>query len=188
MFERYTEDARKVIFFARYEASNFGSSYIETEHLLLGMAREQAKLLASLTPAFPGYSQLSSEIAQVRPPGHKISTSVDLPLSNQCKRILAYAAEEAERLADHFIRSHHLLLGMLREENSLAADLLEKYGAEPGPLRQKIAETTPKAVSGEQGRTMYCGSCGKSRAPLICKHCSVAICLKCGSPLLESRA
>src|SRR5579863_6939251 len=96
MFERYTEKARRVIFFARYEASQFGSPYIETEHLLLGIIREDR----SLTNRF-----LRSDMASIRKqieshttPREKVSTSVDLPLSNESKRVLAYALEESERL------------------------------------------------------------------------------------------
>src|SRR5437868_7334568 len=135
MFERYTEKARRVIFFGRYEASEFGSPYIEAEHLLLGLAREQRRMLQNLLPAFPNLSELHSEIETRSPAGQKISTSVDLPLSNESKRILAYAAEEAERARDHFIRSQHLLLGIVREEGCFAADLLKKYGAELEYLR-----------------------------------------------------
>src|SRR3954464_5195996 len=119
MFERYTEDARRVIFFGRYEASHFGSPYIEAEHLLLGLVREQPKLVGNLVPALPNYRELQTEIAAQRSIGREeISTSVDLPLSNGGKRILAYAAEEAERLSDLHIRSQHLLLGIIRENAS----------------------------------------------------------------------
>src|SRR5205823_8267213 len=62
MFERYTEDARRVIFYGRYEASQFSSLYIETEHLLLAISREQPFLLRSLLPHFPYAAQLRSEI------------------------------------------------------------------------------------------------------------------------------
>ncbi len=125
MFERYTEKARRVIFFARYEASQFGSPYIETEHLLLGLLREDK----ALTNRFlRSHASVESIRKQIR--GHtttireKVSTSVDLPLSNECKRVLAYAAEEAERLSHRHIGTEHLLLGLpkrrkvLRRRNS----------------------------------------------------------------------
>jgi ATP-dependent Clp protease ATP-binding subunit ClpC len=92
MFERYTEKARRVIFFARYEASQFGSPFIETEHLLLGIIREDKPLTSRFL-----HSQVESIRKQVD--SHtvvreKTSTSVDLPLSNESKRVLAYAADE----------------------------------------------------------------------------------------------
>jgi ATP-dependent Clp protease ATP-binding subunit ClpC len=114
MFERYSEKARRVIFFARYESSQFGSPYIETEHLLLGLLRDDK----ALTNRFLR-SQLESIRKQVESQTvarEKTSTSVDLPLSNESKRVLAYAAEEADRLANQHIGTEHLLLGLLREQ------------------------------------------------------------------------
>src|SRR6266516_6977678 len=122
MFERYTEKARRVIFFARYEASQFGSPFIETEHLLLGIIREDK----ALTNRFLR-SQVESIRKQVESQTvvrEKTSTSVDLPLSNESKRALAYAAEEAERLTNKHIGTEHLLLGLLREEKCFAAQIL----------------------------------------------------------------
>src|SRR5258708_7318965 len=129
MFERYTEKARRVIFFARYEASQFGSPYIESEHLLLGIVREEK----ALTNRF-----LRSEVASIRKQvgsqtttREKTSTSVDLPLSNESKRVLAYAGEEAERLAQKHIGTEHLLLGLLREEKCFGAQILTERGGRP---------------------------------------------------------
>jgi ATP-dependent Clp protease ATP-binding subunit ClpC len=187
MFERYTEDARRVIFFGRYEASQFSSLYIETEHLLLAIAREQPFLLRSLLPLFPYAAELRSEIERIRPPAAgKVSTSVDLPLSNQCKRILAYATEEAERATDFHIRSQHILVAMVREEGSIAAELLKKYGADLKKLREDIAATIPKRAPGAP--TMYCHECNQDRPPLTCRHCKVAICHVCGTELLNKGA
>lgn len=93
MFERYTEKARRVIFFARYEASQYGSPSIESEHLLLGVVREErapASLIESIR------EEIESQIT-IR---ERISTSVDMPLSEECERILKYATEEADRLGN----------------------------------------------------------------------------------------
>src|SRR5436190_16637558 len=99
MFERYTEKARRVIFFARYEASQFGSPYIETEHLLLGILREDKALSVRVIPHLH-VEAIRQEIEEATLIRETISTSVDLPLSNESKRVLNYAAEEAERM-DH---------------------------------------------------------------------------------------
>src|SRR6266478_5768507 len=129
MFERYTEDAKRMIFYGRYEASQYGSPFIETEHLLLAAQRE-CKALPLMVPGIRTRESIRAQIdARVQPP-RKPSTAVDLPLSNECKRVLAYAAEEAERASDRNIRSEHLVLGLVREEKSLAAQLLRKYGAD----------------------------------------------------------
>ena len=98
MFERYTEKARRVIFFARYEASQFGSPYIETEHLLLGLLREDKALANRFLRSHAAVDSIRKQIEGHATIREKVSTSVDLPLSHECKRVLAYGAEEAERL------------------------------------------------------------------------------------------
>src|SRR5262245_66170241 len=98
MFERYTERARRVIFFARYEASQFGSMTIETEHLLLGLLREDRNLVTRFLHRVSALDTVRALIESRLTVREKVPTSVDLPLSNECKRILAYSAEEAERL------------------------------------------------------------------------------------------
>jgi ATP-dependent Clp protease ATP-binding subunit ClpC len=143
MFERYTEKARRVIFFARYEASQFGSPYIETEHLLLGLLREDK----ALTNRFLRSHASSVESIRKQIEGHttireKVSTSVDLPLSNECKRVLAYAAEEAERLSHKHIGTEHLLLGLLREEKCFAAEILHERGLRLSAIREELARST----------------------------------------------
>lgn len=139
MFERYTEKARRVIFFARYEASQFGSPFIETEHLLLGLLREDK----ALTNRFLA-QHYSDELIRRKIEDHtiireKVSTSVDLPLSNEGKLVLAYAAEEAERLGDKHIGTEHLLLGMLREEHCFAAAILQDCGLRLDTTRAMLA-------------------------------------------------
>jgi len=117
MFERYTEKARRVIFFARYEASQFGSPYIETEHLLLGLLREDKALTNRfLRSPHASIESIRKQIEGRTTVREKVSTSVDLPLSQECKRVLTYATEEAERLAHKHIGTEHLLLGLLRDE------------------------------------------------------------------------
>jgi hypothetical protein len=154
MFERYTEKARRVIFFARYEASQYGSPYIETEHLLLGFLREDhflaTKVLGSAgTPPEPSIESIKRKISERGMLGKKFPTSVDLPLSNESKRVLAYAAEEAERLAHRHIGTEHLLLGLLREKKSFAAQLLNEEGVLLERSREKIAEWQKKYAGDE---------------------------------------
>lgn len=98
MFERYTEKARRTVFYARYEASQFGSPYIETEHLLLGLLRENKALTNLFLGAHQPVEEIRRKIEARTVRNEPTSTSVDLPLSNEGKRTMAYAAEEAERL------------------------------------------------------------------------------------------
>ena len=113
MFERYTEKARRVIFFARYEASQYGSPYIETEHLLLGLLREDKALANRFLRSHGSIESIRKEIEARITVRERISTSVEVPLSQECKRILNFAAEEAERLGHKHVGTEHLLLRSL---------------------------------------------------------------------------
>ena len=138
MFERYTEKARRVIFFARYEASQLGSPYIETEHILLGLLREDKRLPLRLKLEDGG--TIRSEIEARGTKLERIHTSVDLPLTNESKRVLAYAAEEAERLEYRHIGTEHLLLGLLRENGCFAAEILRNHGMNLKALREEFGQ------------------------------------------------
>src|SRR2546426_6089927 len=138
MFERYPERARGVIFFGRYEASQFGSMTIEAEHLLLGLVRER-NVVNRFLPAGSSPESVRAEIEKRSVRREKISTAIDMPLSNECKRILAYAAEETERLRHAHIDTEHLLLGMLREENCVAAQVLHGLGLRVDSIRGELA-------------------------------------------------
>ncbi|HEV2233203.1 MAG: ATP-dependent Clp protease ATP-binding subunit [Terriglobia bacterium] len=147
MFERYTEKARRVIFFARYEASQFGSPYIETEHLLLGLLREDKALTNRFLRSHASIESIRKQIEGRTTIRDKVSTSVDLPLSLECKRVLAYAAEEAERLAHKHIGTEHLLLGLLREDKSFAAEILHERGLRLSTLREELSRAQSEKPS-----------------------------------------
>ena len=146
-FERYTEKARRVIFFARYEASQFGSPYIETEHLLLGLLREDKALTNRFLRSHASVESIRKQIEGHTTIREKVSTSVDLPLSNECKRVLAYAAEEAERLSHKHIGTEHLLLGLLREEKCFAAEILHERGLRLSSIREELARSSQEKAA-----------------------------------------
>ena len=146
MFERYTEKALGTIFFARDAASQFGSPKIEPEHLLLGLLHESKPLPEGSQRPDISWALLvrhkelirkQIEVhATIRAP---VPTSVDMLLSNECQRVLAYAAQEAERLshkhigeAERLSHKHigieHLLLGLLREQDCFATKVLNERG------------------------------------------------------------
>ncbi|HMK31326.1 MAG TPA: Clp protease N-terminal domain-containing protein [Terriglobales bacterium] len=142
MFHRYTEQARRVIFFGRYEASQTGSPEIDTEHLLLGLLREAPGLITRLLDP-EQFDHLGAELrkaAEVRFGGPKVPTSVDLPLAPGGKRVLVYAAEAAESLSHKHIGTEHLLLGLLREKDGLAATILNRYGIDADRVRSSVDE------------------------------------------------
>lgn len=148
MFDRYAEKARRVIFFARYEASQFGAHQIESEHVLLGLLREDRFLFRHLMPSGWTVESVRRKIEFGAPVREMVSTSVEMPVSSEVKRILTCAAEEAERLGDAQIKTKHLLLGILREEDCVAAKLLHEDGVRLSTAREIIGSTK---LDGEMG-------------------------------------
>src|SRR5215470_9462646 len=146
MFERYTEKARRVIFFARYEASQFGSPYIETEHLLLGILREDKALTNRFLRSHASVESIRKQIEGHTVIHEKVSTSVDLPLSNEFKRVLAYEGEEAERLTNQHIGTEHLLLGLLHEEKGFAAQILMERGLRLSHIQEELRRKSHEPV------------------------------------------
>jgi len=145
MFERYTEKARRVVFFARYEASQYGSPYIETEHLLLGLLREDRALAKKFLNEVNAEEGIRAEIEGGITQRERISTSVEVPLTSESKRVLTLAAEEANRLGHRHIGTEHILLGLLRVEDSLAGTVLHARGARLATIREELAKAARTA-------------------------------------------
>ena len=142
MFERYTEKARRVIFFARYEASQYGSNEIDTEHLLLGLLRENKQLYRWLEKTTA--ETLRRQIDRQLPRRAPTSTAVDLRLSNSAKQVLKFAALEAERLNHKHIGTEHLFLGLLDVESCLSARLMVEAGANAARVREHYYAEQPE--------------------------------------------
>jgi ATP-dependent Clp protease ATP-binding subunit ClpC len=141
MFERYTERARRVLFFARYEASQLGSVSIETEHLLLGLIREGKGLTSRLFQRTQiQLDSIRREIEGRTVLREKVSTSVEIPFSAETKRVLQFASDEADALMHTNVGTEHLLLGLLREERSLAASILMEHGMRLSTVRDDIVQ------------------------------------------------
>lgn len=138
MFERFTEKARRVIFFARYEASQHGSQYIETEHLLLGLLREEPSLFSGrLGPTIDAVN-IRREIEGHITPRERISNTVEVPLAKESTQVLNFAFEESNTLGHRYVGPEHVLLGILRVKSSLAARLLREGGLNSGPIRERL--------------------------------------------------
>jgi ATP-dependent Clp protease ATP-binding subunit ClpC len=114
MFENYTEKARRVIFFARYEAGLYGKMRVESEHLLLGLVRESAVSVP--------IESVRKEIGPFDAES-KIPTSVEMPISWECKNILDWASRSRR---EERVGVEHLLLGLQHEEESLGARILSR--------------------------------------------------------------
>jgi hypothetical protein len=144
MFEKYTEKARRTIFYGRYEASQMGSPAIASEHLLLGLLREDKPLAERFLHADDALesvrSQIAAQLAAQPADSGKPSTTADLSFTHESKRILAFAAEESLRLQHEHIGTEHLFLGILHEPESLAARLLADRGITLDQARAGIAE------------------------------------------------
>jgi ATP-dependent Clp protease ATP-binding subunit ClpC len=147
MFDKYTDKARRVIFFARYEVSKFGAKSLDTEHLLLGLVREDHALISRFFPVHVSEEKIRKQIEEHSPRREKISTHIEVPLSDEAAKVLEYAAEESDQLSHGYIGTEHLLLGLLRKTNSLAERILREQGVDLSNVRKfainKLNEREP---------------------------------------------
>ncbi len=129
MFEKYNEKARRALFFARYEASKLGSKVIESEHILLGILREGEDVTREIFTRFNVKpDDVRREIEGDRVFVERVSSSQELPLSEESKKILAYASHEAESMMHPYVGTEHLLIGILRVDPCVASRLLAGHG------------------------------------------------------------
>jgi ATP-dependent Clp protease ATP-binding subunit ClpC len=127
-FDRFTERARRVLTLAQEEAQRFNHNYIDTEHLLLGLVREgdgvAAKVLANLGVEL---NKVRSTVEFIIGRGDRAVLG-EIGLTPRAKKVIELAVDEARRLNHHYIGTEHLLLGMLREGEGIAAGVLESLG------------------------------------------------------------
>lgn len=147
MFDRYSERARRVLFFARYELTQLGGKAVDPAHLLLGMLRDSKtadQLFASrnIPPA-----ELRLKIEQRVQRGARVPTSAEVPFAGATKRVLNFAAEEADRLLQHNVQPEHLLLALMRENDPVAAASLIDYGLGLDDAREYIVSRSPTRIS-----------------------------------------
>jgi ATP-dependent Clp protease ATP-binding subunit ClpC len=135
MFERFTEKARRVIFFARYEASHYGSPTIDTEHLLLGILRESQPLGRSI---FFRLHEVRDQIRAQVPEHEGNPQNIDLPFSNASKAALARVAEKAKVRPHNAITPELILLALLEDEECLATRILQQTGINIAALRDEL--------------------------------------------------
>jgi ATP-dependent Clp protease ATP-binding subunit ClpC len=151
MFERYTERARRVLFFSRYELSQLGGRTIETEHLLLALLRESKGGVGALFDHWNiPRAELRQQLEARAPRGERFSTSIEVPFSAATRRVLGLAAEEADRLLNPSVVPEHLLLGLLREKGSVAEASLAAHGMSVEGAREYIATHPSSTASGSR--------------------------------------
>ena len=139
MFERYRDDARRAIFYSRWEAHRSNCTSIEPKHILLGLTHDANSSKANQLFGLSASTENFRSLLGVHP-SPLSSTWGDIPLTNPSKRILAYAAEEADRLASKPIGTEHLLLGLLREKSSDVLAALAAVGIDLRSARNRIRE------------------------------------------------
>ena len=161
MFERFTDRARRVVVLAQEEARMLNHNYIGTEHILLGLIHEgegvAAKALESLGISLEGVRQQVEEIigqGQQAPSGH-------IPFTPRAKKVLELSLREALQLGHNYIGTEHILLGLIREGEGVAAQVLVKLGADLNRVRQQVIQL----LSGFQGKETAAAGAPQEGAP-----------------------
>jgi ATP-dependent Clp protease ATP-binding subunit ClpC len=138
MFENYDQKARQVIFFAQYEATHCGSHYVKPEHLLLGLIRADKDLARRMFPGESTSNKIRKTVLARTEVGKKISTLIELPFSEESLQSLNLAAEESQLLSRKKVGPEDILLGLLRCQKSLAAEILQERGLKVESVREEV--------------------------------------------------
>jgi len=138
MWQRFTERARKVVFYAQEEAQRFGEGYVSTEHLLLGLVREQDSVAARVLDKLGvSLGRIKAEIEKQLPRGD-VRNNQEMSLTPRAKRVIDLAYDEARNLNNNYIGTEHLLLGLIREGDGLAGRVLNKLGVDLERARREV--------------------------------------------------
>ncbi|HEU4494959.1 MAG TPA: ATP-dependent Clp protease ATP-binding subunit, partial [Rubrobacteraceae bacterium] len=156
MFERFTERARKVVVLAQEEARHFNHNYIGTEHLLLGLLREDegvaARALASLNVTL---DEVREQVESIVGYGEE-GTGAQAPFTPRSKKVLELALREALQLGHNYIGTEHILLGLVRESEGVAARVLSNLDIDPDKVRREVV----RMLGGGRGRSRSGGEAG----------------------------
>src|SRR4028119_21513 len=151
MWQRFTERARRVILLGQEEATKMGSAHVGTEHLLLGLVRENEGVAAQVLQKMGvNLQKVRGEIESEAQAG-EAEGSTEPKLTPKAKRVLELAADEARRMKHNYIGTEHLLLALLREKDGLAATVLRKLGLNLDKARKQVEEYLGPEASGQPG-------------------------------------
>ena len=174
MFERFTDRARRVVVLAQEEARMLNHNYIGTEHILLGLIHEgegvAAKSLESLGISLEGVRSQVEEIigqGQQAPSGH-------IPFTPRAKKVLELSLREALQLGHNYIGTEHILLGLIREGEGVAAQVLVKLGAELTRVRQQVHPAAVAATRARRPRRPAPAAAAARRATRPRRWCSTS--------------
>ncbi len=167
MFDRFTDRARKVMGLARQEAQRFNHDYIGTEHILLGLIQEGSGVAANVLKNMDiELKKIRGEIEKMVKTGPTMVTMGQLPFTPRAKKVLELALEEASNLGHNYLGTEHLLLGLLRESEGIAAQVLMNLGIKLEDVREEVLEflgaEPPPAPEKEKG-----GTPSKSKTPAL---------------------
>ena len=148
MYERFTEIARKVVTLAHQEARRFNHEYIGTEHVLLGLIKEGSGIAANVLKNLGvDLSKVGFEVEKLLRNGPRMDWIGELPQTPRAKKVIEYAMEEARNLNHNYVGSEHILLGLLREQEGVAAQVLMNLGLRLERVRAEIIALLGEAAS-----------------------------------------
>ena len=151
MFERFTDHARQVIVFAQEESRQLKHNYIGTEHILLGLLYEQAGLAAQVLQSLGVTLEgIREQVVQIVGPGEEV-TAGQIPFTPRAKKVLELALRESLSMGDDYIDTEHILLGLIRENESVSARMLLDFNADPERIRTEVIRTLSGPRRGKRG-------------------------------------
>ena len=172
MFERFTDRARKVMALANQEAQRFNHEYIGTEHILLGLVKEGGGVGANVLKNLDvDLRKVRLEVEKLVKSGPDMVTMGKLPQTPRAKKVVEYAIEEARSLNHNYVGTEHLLLGLLREQDGIAAQVLMNLNLKLEDVREEVLNLLGAGVENEEpampGRPVRAQSGGKSKTPAL---------------------
>jgi ATP-dependent Clp protease ATP-binding subunit ClpC len=169
MFERFTDRARKVMALANQEAQRFNHEYIGTEHILLGLVKEGSGVGANVLKNLDvDLRKVRLEVEKLVKSGPDMVTMGKLPQTPRAKKVIEYAIEEARNLNHNYVGTEHLLLGLLREHDGVAAQVLMNLGLKLEEVREEVLNLLGAGVESEEPQAQEKqGSKGKSKTPAL---------------------
>ncbi|MGH7163692.1 MAG: ATP-dependent Clp protease ATP-binding subunit, partial [Planctomycetota bacterium] len=170
MFDRFTDRARKVMGLARQEAQRFNHDYIGTEHILLGLIQEGSGVAADVLKNLDvDLKKIRQEVEKLVSHGTTMVTMGQLPFTPRAKKVLELALEEASNLGHNYIGTEHLLLGLIREQEGIAAQVLQNIKVRLEDVREEVLELLGAEVAqGEEEETEPVQpSATKSKTPAL---------------------
>ncbi len=168
MFERFTDRARKVMALANQEAQRFNHEYIGTEHILLGLVKEGSGVGANVLKNLDvDLRKVRIEVEKLVKSGPDMVTMGKLPQTPRAKKVIEYAIEEARNLNHNYVGTEHLLLGLLREHDGVAAQVLMNLSLKLEEVREEVLNLLGAGVETEEPAPEKQGQKGKSKTPAL---------------------